>query len=94
MAFYKRSDMIYEGYSWKAYGNDDPKVTGDPDSTLFSRKEGYEVLYFINKLAEKHKLKLKKSGEKIEKMINEYLPSNVRSQSNVEEWIVKNWKNY
>jgi len=94
MSFYNKSDMIYTDYSWTAYGDDDPKITGNPDNTLFSRKEGYEVLYLINKLAEIFNLKTKKSGEKIERMIHDHLPSNIHSQSNVKDWIRKNWDNF
>lgn len=90
----KKSDLVYDDYSWTAYGDDDPEVTGEPDSTLFNRKEGYEVLYLINKLAEIHSLKDIKSGQKIEKMIQDHLPGDVRSQENVKDWIERNWKNY
>jgi hypothetical protein len=45
--------MYYKDYIWTTkYSTDDPKVTGEPDKTLVSRKEGWEMLYFINKLAE------------------------------------------
>ena len=44
-----KSELQYK-YSWTAYGDDDPEVTGTPDSTMFSRREGYEVIYLINKL--------------------------------------------
>tara|TARA_B100000700_G_scaffold317273_1_gene408372 strand:+ start:288 stop:476 length:189 start_codon:yes stop_codon:yes gene_type:complete len=47
MAKFKNSDLKYGDYSWTVYGDDDPKITGKPDSTLFSRKEGYEVIYII-----------------------------------------------
>lgn len=53
MALMNKGDLVYNDYSWAAYGKDDPKIAGEPDSTLFNRKEGYEVLYFINKIAEK-----------------------------------------
>ena len=54
MALMTKSDLEYDDYSWTAYGDDDPEVTGEPDSTLFNRNEGYEVLYLINKMAEIH----------------------------------------
>jgi hypothetical protein len=95
MKLMKRSDLIYsDEYSWTVIDNDNPKVTGDPDKTLFNRNEGYEVLYLINKIAEINGLKQISSGQKIEKMIHDHLPSNIRSQKNVTDWIEKNWKNY
>jgi hypothetical protein len=61
---------------------------------LFDRNEGYEVLYLINKLAEIWDLTQKKSGLKIETMIKNHLPSDIRSQENVKAWISKEWKNF
>ena len=85
MALYKKSDMIYDDYSWTAYENDDPKISGEPDSTLFNRHEGYEVLYMINKMASSIS-----NGKKIEKLIHNKLPSNIRKQSSVRDWIKDN----
>lgn len=84
-----RSDLKYSGYSWTVYRDDDSKVTGPPDSTLFNRKEGYEVLYLINKMA-----KDKSTGYKIEMMLHDHLPGSVRSQKNVAEWVKNNWEEY
>lgn len=91
MALMNKSDLEYDDYSWTAYGNDNPKISGKPDSTLFNRKEGYEVLYLINKFAEKHNLKQISSGKKTERMIHDQLPGNIRSQENVVSWLVENW---
>jgi hypothetical protein len=85
MSIYKKSDMIYDDYSWTTCEGDDPKVTGEPDSTLFSRKEGYEVLYMINKIAT-----TVKEGTKVEKLIHEKLPSSIRKQSDVKKWLEDN----
>lgn len=89
-----KSNLVYDDYKWTAYGNDDPKITGEPDSTLFSRKEGYEVLYLINKIASENNLMQKKSGEKLERMIHNHLPGDIRSQKDVTKWIKENWRNY
>jgi hypothetical protein len=93
MALITKSDLHYDDYLWTTYTGDNPKVTGEPDSTLLNRKEGYEILYFINKFSEIHKLKVKSSATKIEKMIRNEVPSNLRSQLNIKEWIEINWKN-
>lgn len=47
----EESDLKCE-YSWTAIPGDNPKVTGEPDSTRFSRNEGYEVIYLINELCD------------------------------------------
>ncbi|MDC5870381.1 hypothetical protein OPW39_16365 [Vibrio europaeus] len=91
MSKFKKSDMKYDHYSWTAISGDDPKITGNPDSTLFSRKEGYEVLYMINKVLEHRGLSSVTSGQKVETLIEDSLPSTVRSQENVFNWLNNNW---
>lgn len=95
MGLIEKSDLVFKNeYSWNALEGDDPRITGEPDSTLFSRNEGYEVLFLINKLVEIWNLTQKNSGLKIEKMIKNHLPSDIRSQENVKVWISKEWKNF
>lgn len=91
MALFNKTDMQYKDYQWTAYPNDNPQVTGKPDSTRFNRHEGYEVLYLINALADEWNLKLVNSCLKIEKLIREELPSKTIIQVDVKEWIRKNW---
>ncbi|MFO7982364.1 MAG: hypothetical protein R6V08_02840 [Desulfuromonadales bacterium] len=93
MALFSKSDLAYD-YSWTAIDEDDPKVSGEPDSTQFNRKEGYEVLYLINRLAEGWGFNRKESGRELEKMINLSLPEDVRSQEDVKQWIRDNWRKY
>lgn len=90
MALITRQDLFYQDYSWSAFRGDDPKVSGEPDSTLLSRKEGYEILYFVNKFSEMYGLKKKESAIKIERMIRQ-VPSHLRSQIHIKEWIRENW---
>jgi hypothetical protein len=92
MSLLNGSDLKFN-YSWTAIPPDNPKVTGEPDSTLFNRNEGYEMLYFINKFASIHDLKNKASGLKAEHLLKTKLPSDIRSQIHVKEWLVKNWDN-
>jgi len=91
---FTKTNMLYNHYSWTALPGDNPKISGVPDSTLFNRNEGYEVLYLINKVMADNNLKNVESGQKIEKMIRTGLPGDVRGQKNVVEWIIKNWKQY
>lgn len=91
MAIYSKSDMCYNYYTWTTYSNDNPKVTGVPDNTLLNRKEGYEVLYFINKFAELYALDPKVCGKKIEMMIRNSVPSNIHSQKEISTWILNHW---
>ncbi len=92
MGLISKTDLYYTDYYWTAISGDDPKVTGIPDSTLLNRKEGYEILYFINKFCEIHELKRKSSATKVEKMIRNEVPSDIHSQEKIKKWIVSNWK--
>ncbi|MGR2704613.1 hypothetical protein [Vibrio campbellii] len=91
MALIKKSDLQYN-YSWTTIPGDSSRVTGKPDSTRFSRNEGYEVLYLINTLASEWNFKKVASALKIERLINDHLPSNIQSQEKVKQWIYDNWK--
>jgi hypothetical protein len=93
MSLLNKTDLKLS-YSWEVIKGDNPKISGHPDSTLFNRHEGYEVLYLINKFAEKHDLQNKSSGHKIENMIRLHLPAEIRKQENVMEWILNNWERY
>jgi hypothetical protein len=83
--------MIYSDYSWTASAGDNPKIAGTPDNALFNRHEGYEVLHLINRIMSDRSLITVDSGQKMEKMIREDLPSNVRGRVHVTDWINDNW---
>lgn len=93
MALITKSDLYFTDYSWTAISPDNPKVTGEPDSTLLNRKEGYEILYFINKLCDLWNLSTKPSATKLEKMIRYEVPGNIHSQLNIRNWINDHWNN-
>lgn len=95
MRLLKRSDLQYKSeYKWTTFELDNPKITGIPNSTYLNRKEGYEVLAFINRFAQKHSLQKEISGLKIELMIHDHLPLSIYSHVNIEIWIENNWKYY
>ncbi len=94
MALLTKSDLQFKDYSWTVYKDDDPEVTGKPDSTLLNRMEGYEVLPFINRLADEWNFKQKESGLKIERMIRQRKGiQGDNSHKTVKEWIREEWKN-
>jgi hypothetical protein len=88
---YKRADMIYTDYSWTAYGDDDPKVSGEPDHSLFSRHEGYEMLYMINKYMNIKGWTSVSTGQKLERFIRNSVPTDKRSQKHVREYLDNNF---
>lgn len=92
MAF-TRSQMYFNDYRWNARSErDDPRVTGEPDSTLLDRNEGYEVVYFVNKMGERNfnsQVSIA-NYQKIERMIRN-CPGSIRSQEGIRDWIIRNW---
>lgn len=88
-----RKDLQHD-YSWEATGGDNPRLVGFPDDVLLSRTEGYEVLPFINRFAERYKLEQKVYGHKTEWLIRENLPTSIRSHEKVRKWLVDNWKTF
>ncbi len=69
MANFTKSNLTFSGYKETAYPNDDPKVTGKPDSTLLNKAEAYEMVYFINSYMTKKSWSQKATFNKIEKFI-------------------------
>ncbi len=95
MSIVERADLKFaDQYRWTALPDDDPKLTGEPDSTLFNRKEGFEVLALINRFMAKYKFRQKTSGLKVERLIKEHLPIALKTQRHVEDWLVANWEEY
>ena len=91
---FTKANLQYSHYSWTALPGDNPKISGVPDSTLFSRTEGYEVVYLINKIMDSQSWVQVATGQKIERMIKSGLPGDTRSQTNVKKWMLDNWDKY
>jgi hypothetical protein len=89
MNLLSRNDLRFV-YNWKSIPNEDPRISGTAGTTLFNRKEGFEILYLINSFAEKHGVDQKEKGLRIEKLIKEELPLNFRSQIHAIEWLEEN----
>jgi len=88
-----KEDLVFSDYRWNALPVDDPKITGKPDSTRFNRHEGYEMLYFINKMDELYKMiATKADAKKLEYMLHEELPSTIINQEDVQDWVEENWE--
>ncbi|XZF14779.1 hypothetical protein ACTHGU_01440 [Chitinophagaceae bacterium MMS25-I14] len=92
---YTKSEMLYDDgkhYKWAAKADhDNPFYTKGTDHSELNRTEGYEVLYFINHLAQKHwpnpTLAI---YHKIERMIR-HVPATDRTHKKVADWIMANW---
>ena len=86
----KASDLKYE-YSETATNCDSPKFTGKPDSLLFNREEEYEVIPMLENVMDELETKNQSDLHKLEDMIENDLPSNVRKRDDVFDWLVDNF---
>jgi hypothetical protein len=92
MILFAKSNLYYKDYSWTNYPKNNPKIDGKPDDTLFDKNEGYEVVYLINKLMMLWNYRFVNTGNKIEKLIHDKLPSDQNKQEEVKDWIEQNLK--
>ena len=84
-----RKDMLNaDVYSWHAAEKDDPHKIKQ-DAVMFNRKEGYEVIPMIQKVADALGFETVDDVKRIEAAIANELPGNVRSRENVYNWLVK-----
>jgi hypothetical protein len=94
MILVSKLQMAYKSYLWTNFEEEDPKISGKLDSTIFNKKEGYEMLYIIQKLIEIWKLEDRKSVRKLEKMIFKFLPDEIVKQEDVKNWVRNHWDYY
>jgi uncharacterized membrane protein/predicted flap endonuclease-1-like 5' DNA nuclease len=80
--------MDVDAYSWHAEKGDDPKKI-KVDALLFNRKEGYEVRLMIQKICNTFGFETVDDVKRVESVIANELPGNVRSQENVYNWLVE-----
>lgn len=97
---YERSQMRYDDgyYKWTAKDDrDNPYYRYGVDSAQLNRTEGYEVLYFINHIAQRKWQNTPadlSALQKIEKMLRYDVPGNIRKREHIEGWIINFWSKY
>lgn len=92
MILFSRRNLHYSDYKWTAYVQNDPRVNGKPDDTLFNKEEGNEVVYLINKLMIFWEYRFANTGNKMEKLIHDKLPDTITKQEEVQNWLKENLK--
>ena len=80
-------DMLQHEYAWEATGGDDPEKVR-ADARLLNRKEGYEVIPMIQKVADHLGYETESDVRQVEDLIATELPGNVRGRDKVFEWLV------
>ncbi len=73
-------------YTWKRTKGDTPATR--EDAALFNRREGYEVVAMIQKVADELGLATQADLDHIESLIANDLPGNVRGRKKVFDWLV------
>lgn len=97
MGTFTKGQMLYNDgkyYKWTAQADhDNPYYTKGTDHSELNRTEGYEVLYFINHIGDKHWKVTPDLAtyQEIEKMIRYDVPSTIRTHKAVADWINANW---
>jgi hypothetical protein len=91
---YEKENMVYNDYDWSAkYDKKDLRIYGKPGTTLFTRTDGQQMLYFINRCAGNwgwsHDLN---AIQRLERIIREKVPLIISSQIEVYEWIQRNYE--
>jgi hypothetical protein len=94
-----REDLQYK-YEWTASNGDNPKLIHE-DASHLSRKEGYEMILFLNKLgmsSDKTEFVYGDGGDlkvearlQIEWMLKEHFESTSPGRGTVFKWINDNW---
>jgi hypothetical protein len=92
MILFSRRNLFYSDYKWTNYVPNDPRTTGKPDETHFSREEGNEVVYLINKLMAIWDYRFANTGNKMEKLIHDKMPVEITTQEDVQSWLKANLK--
>ena len=92
MVLFSRRNLHYTDYRWSEYNPKDPRVNGKPDVTPFTREEGNEMVYLINKLMVLWDYRFANTGNKMEKLMHDKLPPEIVTQEDVQEWLKVNLK--
>jgi hypothetical protein len=90
MVVITKSKLLYD-YTWAPIPVDDQRVSGEPDDSVLNRREGNQVLYFINKVCCMFNWTSATEGLKMERLIRNVLPNEVVSQVGIKDWLSSNW---
>lgn len=91
---YTKGDMVFADYRWTAAADfDNPKYIGFPDNIILNRREGFEMLHFINKCAVQWRWGENIAAcQRLEILIRTLVPNHLKSHANIYYWIVTNQK--
>ena len=88
MAIRVKRNMLQYEYSWQATDGSDPMKV-KIDARILNRNEGYEVIPIIQKVIDHFGYSDEADVLKIEALIKEELPGNIRGRDRVFDWLVE-----
>lgn len=93
MVFFDHKDLEYE-YVWTSHsGNLGVTNYNVPCYASLNRRDGHEVLHFINSLGNQYNFCDKRTCNKVERMLHA-APGNICTQEGMRQWILRNWCHY
>lgn len=84
--------MFYDDYIWNTSENDDnPFIRSGKEAKELNRKEGWEILYFINNDLPWTGSQNRLDYQKAEKMIRTTVPKGMHDRNKIATWICNNF---
>jgi hypothetical protein len=81
-------------YSWTSeYISGDAQIKVSADIEELDRNQGYQMLDFLNHLMENTPFKRRFDALEVERLIQERMPSHLRSHNQITDWLEHNWHN-
>lgn len=90
MLLFSKRNLLFPDYVWTRYEKNDPRIAGKPDDTVFERSEGNQVVYLINKLMSIWHYRFVNTGNKMERLIRDKMPEELRTQEAAQQWLQDN----
>jgi hypothetical protein len=92
---YKRIDMRFFDYNWSTKDINGSALIKDNEYKELNRKDGFEMLHYINSLATTWEWKTDNlsSFRHLEGIIRNQVPENIRTHAAILNWIEDNYTN-
>ena len=92
---YKKIDMRFFDYNWDAKAINDSKFIKESEYQELNRKDGFEMLHYINSLAKTWGWQTDNlsSFRHLEGIIRNEVPEHIRTHSEILDWIEDNYTN-
>jgi len=90
MTDYSRKKLLRYNYSW-AHPAEQKSYESYKDNDIIDRNNGFELLDFINRFMGIHGMEADRSFSKLERLIKNYMPADLKTRIEIKMWLRKNW---